>query len=377
MRMTDEKIDYRFKMLYAISMVMVVAGHVTYEGGVSLFSNWFPYYGFHLALFMFCSGYFYNPYVETDIFQYLLKNIRKLIIPLYIYNFIYGLISELLILKGFTFSYPLNFYNLFISPLINGHAFALNLGGWFIAPLFMVKIFSVILFKLLKKIKLYKYQFLICIILGAVGISLANYGYNQNLWLALTRFLYFIPFYSLGVYYKNVLEIKTSKIPNIYYFGFILFIQLTICCIYKTTPAYSQAWMQGFNSNPFVPILVGFIGIAFWMRIVIILEPVLGHSKYINLIANNTFSIMMNQFIGFMFIKVIYAVLCKLKIAFFDFDWILFKSEKMYYYLPENISWLSILYVIAGIAIPILIQYGIDYVKLTLCSKFLQKKIMK
>ena len=39
---------------------MVVAGHCD-GGGISLdFAQWFPYEGIHLALFTFCSGYFFK-----------------------------------------------------------------------------------------------------------------------------------------------------------------------------------------------------------------------------------------------------------------------------------------------------------------------------
>lgn len=44
-------------------------------------------------------------------------------------------------------------------------------------------------------------------------------------------------------------------------------------------------------------LIVAYLGIAFWLRI--------GDNKYINLIADNTYSIMMNQFLGFMIVKTI------------------------------------------------------------------------
>lgn len=55
----EDQIDYRFKILYAVGMIMVVSGHA-YGGGISIISDWFPYGGLHLALFVFCSGYFYK-----------------------------------------------------------------------------------------------------------------------------------------------------------------------------------------------------------------------------------------------------------------------------------------------------------------------------
>lgn len=37
-----KSIDYRFKILYAVGMIMVICGH-TRGGGISLFSEWFPW----------------------------------------------------------------------------------------------------------------------------------------------------------------------------------------------------------------------------------------------------------------------------------------------------------------------------------------------
>lgn len=64
---TQKYVDYRFKILYALGMVLVVMGHGAYP--TSLLTEWFPAYSFHLGLFAFCSGYFYKPKVEeTNIY---------------------------------------------------------------------------------------------------------------------------------------------------------------------------------------------------------------------------------------------------------------------------------------------------------------------
>lgn len=55
---SDHQIDYRFKILYAVGILMVLCGHCE-GGGISLsLADWFPYAGLHVALFVFCSGYF-------------------------------------------------------------------------------------------------------------------------------------------------------------------------------------------------------------------------------------------------------------------------------------------------------------------------------
>ena len=44
-----KQIDYRFKLLYALGMIFIVAGHCN-TGGISLLYDWFHVYGFHLGL---------------------------------------------------------------------------------------------------------------------------------------------------------------------------------------------------------------------------------------------------------------------------------------------------------------------------------------
>lgn len=55
----NNNINYSFKFLYAIGIILIVAGHCK-NGGISLFYEWFTPYAFHLALFTFVSGYFYK-----------------------------------------------------------------------------------------------------------------------------------------------------------------------------------------------------------------------------------------------------------------------------------------------------------------------------
>ena len=54
----NRKTDYRFKLLYAFAIIMVVLDHAD-GGGIALKTDWYLYGGLPLPLFIFCSGYFY------------------------------------------------------------------------------------------------------------------------------------------------------------------------------------------------------------------------------------------------------------------------------------------------------------------------------
>ncbi len=131
----SKKIDYRFKILYVVGIYLVCASHAQ-GGGLYLLTDWFPYTGFQVALFVFCSGYFYKSDSESHVGRYIWKKIKTLIVPLYLYTIIYGLIVQLLRTKGFTIGADFTLHNIIIMPLIDGHQFGYNLGGWFITPFF-------------------------------------------------------------------------------------------------------------------------------------------------------------------------------------------------------------------------------------------------
>lgn len=72
---------------------------------------------------------------------------------------------------------------------------------------------------------------------------------------------------------------------------------------------------------------------------------------------------MMNQFIGIMIVKTIYGILSKYVETFGDFDWTKYKSDIGWYYVPGGINQSLIIYVVVGIAIPIIIQKIVKLIK--------------
>ena len=361
----NNKVDYRFKILYAIGMLMVVAGHCN-GGGIPLdIAGWFPYYGFHLSLFAFASGYFYKSSYENNVIRYIIKKTKSLIVPLYIYTFAYGIIVTLSHLAGFTIGWKFTLYNLIIAPVTNGHQFFYNMGGWFVVPLFMVEIANIIFRKVVRSIIpiIPEYIFfIISLFIGLIGNSLAANGYNIDLWLVLTRFTYFFPFFSLGIFYKKTLEKYEQKIPNSLFFITIFGVKLFIIMYYGKNITYTPSWCNDFTEGAAMPIIIGILGIALWMRISTILEPIFWKSRLVNLIANNTYSIMMNQFLGFMILKTFFAILSSLSFLK-NFDWQRYKTDIWYYYLPGSIEQTLTLYLISGILFPILLQYIINSFK--------------
>lgn len=207
LRMSGEKIDYRFKLLYAIGMIIVVAGHCGGDGGFSLMYEFFTPYSFHLALFVFCSGYFYKDTSERTVGKYVLKKVKSLLIPLYLWNLFYGILQIFMFYKGFSIGESISLYNLTIAPIVSGHQFIYNMGGWFVIPLFMIQVYNVLMRKLLRLLKCSHSDEILVILtlaLGIWGVFMASGGYNENIWLVLVRMLYFAPFFQFGIFIKNI-----------------------------------------------------------------------------------------------------------------------------------------------------------------------------
>ena len=356
-------VNYEFKILYVLGIIFIVAGHTNNNGGIAFFNDWFIPYAFHVGLFVFASGYFYKRASQNNIIHYVKKKFIHLIVPLYLWNVFYGVLVYALRYKGFTIGGDLTIENLLLTPITTGHQFAYNLAGWFIIPLFMLEVCNIIFRKILEKLKVENEYLIFALYLtaGLCGAWLSMNGYNTGWLLVLVRMLYFMPFFGLGMLYNAKLE-KIEKVPNVIYFAIVFILQLAVITKYSGIVTYSASWCNDFD-NIYMPFIVGFLGIAFWLRISRILVPALKDSKYMNYIANNTFSIMIHQFLGFMLLKFIFSLGNRYFSLFPNFDWIEYKTNIFYFYLPGGIEQYTILYLLAGLMLPLAISYIVGCVK--------------
>lgn len=250
-------------------------------------------------------------------------------------------------------------HNLFLEPLISGHQFILNAPGWFVVPLFMNQIAYMFLHKMMcqeSTVKRETMVWLVCVILGFVGVWLSMHSYNTGYWLTLTRFLCFMPFYGLGAFYRCVLE-KHDTLDSLLYFGIVLFLELAIIARYGHPLTYALAWCEPFNHGIFMPFLVPILGIAFWLRVARILSPAIGRSIFVLSIANNTFAIMLHHALGFLVVKTFLALCClylPLGVLAEKFDWLAYKSYV--WYAPVPTSQFLLVYVIFAIIFAIYVQ---------------------
>ena len=360
MRETKEALDYRFRLLYALGMIFIVSGHAN-GGGLNLFYDWFSPYAFHLGLFVFCSGYFYKDSYEWDIPGFLRRKAKSLLLPMYLWNVFYGLLVVVLRCAGFTIGMMPSFRTLVTMPLYEGSQFEYNMGAWFVVPLFMVELVTVLFRRLCLSVSSKRKEaaaFVLSLLLGALGVWLAQHGFRRDWQLLLVRMLYFLPFYGLGILYRRVLE-PWDRLTHGWYFAIVFFIQYVIIILCGRVPYYTPSRCDDFVEGGIVPFIVGFVGIAFWLRMARILEPSLGKGKWVNAIADNSYSIMVNQFLGFMLLKACFAILQVFTGRCQNFDMGLFKTDLAYFYAPGGRIF-YIFYLAAGLVVPILMQRAVN-----------------
>lgn len=341
--------DPAFKMLYILAIFMIIDGHIGSYDYLCL-NNLMPYQNYHLALFMFTSGYFLN--LKDSFKDYLLRKSARLLLPLYVWNFIYGFIClGLNNFAGFDIGGAFNFQNLVIAPLTDGHQFIYNMGTWFIAPLFVIQIISFCLNKQLEK----RFSrstcavifFVAALVAGCTALNIApeNDG-KRNLILLGLRCGYFLPVFALGFLYKNCLE-KYDKLNT----PTFLFIIITLLGLLEARFPYfliTPSWLNYLEAPAIAVYGITFLCVLFWVRVAKVLSPLWERSPLLQYISDHTFDIMLHQFMALMLIKASLSAL-----PFGGFDKALFKHD--IWYLPfiksETISSLPYIFITIVIAL--------------------------
>jgi len=162
-----------FRALYLIAIVLVVDGHTTLDDMFSM-GDLFRYYSFHLLLFAFGAGYFFTS--RGSILSDLAVRTKRLLVPLYIWNAVYGVGAALLRrFGGFEIGESLSLYTLLIAPITDGEHFVWNLGSWFLFPLFL----SQTIYSLIRRCaKIWKdnewITFALCLSLGCAAAQICH-----------------------------------------------------------------------------------------------------------------------------------------------------------------------------------------------------------
>lgn len=314
--------DPTFKMLYVLAIIMIVDGHVGSSDYID-FNGLLRYQNYHIALFMFVSGYFLN--LTRGYKEFFARKTLRLLVPLYLWNAAYGALCWYLNRhQGFALGGEFNLYNLLYAPLVDGHQFIYNMASWFLVPLFLVQAVG---FLLLRPFALSTARrtaltpsarpqpgsfflpavifFVLSLALGCFALAYApeNHG-ARTLALTALRTLYFMPAFAFGFLYRHVLAKYDTVATPLYLF--IVLAALT--CLTQKFPGYNHipSWLDTVNAPAPAIYAISLLAVLFWLRVARVLSPLLVRSRPLQYIANHTFDIMIHHFAGFMLAKALF-----------------------------------------------------------------------
>lgn len=360
-----------FGILSALGILMIVAGHVGYD--ILTVGGLFPYYSFHVPLFMFISGYFYRREEEERPLFYLKKKAKRLLLPYFIWNVIYGIVAwALRSFGGFALGDAISLKSLFLDPFLNGYQFLYNFAAWFVPVLFLTEMMNLCMRLVLKRLRLDSEWLILMgtLLLGMAVVQLSIGGHVWGLYRTPGRILFLYPCFQMGHFYKRKLEARDT-LGNLPYFAIVTGVQvvLSVCC---NGLAYSSVWCTGFANGPVIPYVTAVSGIAFWMRVARVLAPLLGERQgggdavqnpaggFFLYLGRNTYAVMMHHIMAFMLVKMVLAGIATHTGYLADFDFAAFYGNIDYYYLVKGSEAFRMVYLAAGVALPLLLQKGID-----------------
>lgn len=273
-------------VLKALGIIVVVSCHL----GMNLFNiigipismttELFPEYSYHMPLFIFASGYFYKRIHENNIYELAIKRFSS--IKKYAKcNLFYFLLCFILINLGLL-SRDIKFTlkSLFIEPFLGGFQFYFNGPAWFVPFLFLLQIIFTGIRKLIG-IKIESFEnkseadlkqesiFLFAlIIIGFISALVSNMypvvDGNMNIYQSLLRILFGLQFFQLGFIYKEFLQQKIHLSYKSFFVVLICKITVYLVFGYYT---FSLRTIK-FNNHFILPFVVSILGIIYCLHLV-------------------------------------------------------------------------------------------------------------
>lgn len=273
-------------------------------------------YMFHLVIFFFLGGYFYNEEKYGDNpYKYFVSKLKTNWTKYIIYSLFFILLHNILLKYGLIINVDSYHVSDFVSSIINSLLFfgteTLSGALWFVPVyIFASTLFGVIVYFSKKKISTFqelKYLTvdlligILSIICGIIGVYLIIR--NKYLMLHVQTSFLVVPFYALGYYLKKHIK-DLNKILKI--IPFIISLIVLLLITYKTN--YRINLTDNVIGNFVIFYFISFVGIYFCLYISKFVLKILILKKYFNLLGTYSFEIMAFHFFVIKIIDVIYSL---------------------------------------------------------------------
>ncbi len=354
----QKKSNDTFALLSALGIIFVVDLHSWRPMG--LMYNIFPYNSFFMPMFVFISGYFFKEnYIEKP-FSFILKKLKRLIIPYLLINLVYicGIILVRKIYPDVEWDYGFNI-------LTTGVDSRLTTPAWFVPSLFFVTITYFILRLIFRKWN-HTAAFIIFAVLGAFCVFIAQTELNNSYTVLLLKVGFLIQFYEFGGLYKKYAEAKFKTMSKVGIMIVCFTINSLLILFTNENIDYKDMYaMTGFSTGFYLlPLITFFTGTAFWLSFAELLSPAVKNSRIIGFISKHTFGIMFNHLLFFLLLDLIIMVIpyssdqFNYKIFFVNAGW----------YKADYIDGIRIWYFIFGMAGSMLLCFFFDRINKSKCK---------
>lgn len=358
---TQGKIDYTIACLYALLIVLIVAGHITIDnpGWIDGSFNLFRPYSFHVAGFAFVSGFLYKTRWDGHPVRHLVTRVKRLLIPMYALYAFYGILATVLNhVLGFTLGPDFTIVGWLVYSVTHGEQFVLNYPMWFIAPFCIAQILHELIRCVASKIS-HDPQVIdvacaaIATVFGIVSVLVGGpEGTYDGQILVFMRPLFLCSWIAIGHVFKTLALPAFNNVRTGRLFTVLIAAKLVILLLTNGNDTYSPAWVS-FPGGPIITYATTIVGILFFFRLCQIISPIISRSEHglVVRISQNTFSIMCHHIFGMWLLN---AAICLAHVAipgaFPGFDAATWQGFNLgYCYFPEGIEAFQIVYIVVGI----------------------------
>lgn len=378
---------YRMRILSALAISFVVLGHMNFTGdmtaapkGPLTFGEWFPYYSFHLALFLFISGYFFTDLPEgrkfmPGLLRFAGKKARKLLLPCYIYTGLSLLLNGWLHTQGFTFGFSFTLSRWLLNPWTAPYTVTFSVADWYLPALFLAEIYFALLravFRRLIRRSLQRETALLAFTLAA-GIGAVYWKETAALSGAAVVYLRSVVmlfFLQAGALYRRHLEARDTM-KNSCYFPIVFiaqFLLILLCGSGSLTPGLFGLRNMGKSGAVFFA--GGITGILLWLRVSAILASLPRRSRLVVFIGRNTKHIMAAHIFCWFLLNTLLNRLHALNPGSglaSGFSGVLYRT--FMYYCSVGNPRMILLYYLAGMGLPLLGCFAVQSVRRRFTSR--------
>ena len=366
--------SYQMRVLSAIAISFVVLGHINFfqEGFIpnnmtelGTFYGWFPYYSFHLPIFLFITGYYFRDIVVKKNYllslgRFILKKAYKLLVPYYIFSGIALAVGTWIAAGGFTFSESFTLETWLLAPWKQPYIIAFSTPAWYLVALFITEVYYVLLRKAASVIKNEKVRetvlLIVVLLIGLASLYIKSTYPVSPAGVVYLRSAVMLFFVQLGLCYKKFWE-KRDCITSGLYFLIIFAVQFLIIILSDNSRLSPGLFdLEDFGRMDWVYFASGITGIALWLRVSKLIASIPRKSKSLMFIGANTKYIMAFHVLGWFLLNNLMAFLVSNHIlgsllSEFSSGW----YHTFLYYAQTDNPRMIILYYLAGMSFPLLI----------------------